>query len=1040
MAKRLLLGAAAAGKSHYAIKLAQEAAGSLLAEVRVCVPTGLQARAWQARLAAAGGALGVHVLVFDQLAAACLDEAGETYTELDEAVQYRVLRTIIGQLPLEHYAPLKAKPGFVQVAQRLISELKAGLIDPVMFRQAIAELGDEPRLRELAEIYEAYQAQLKDQDWADRVGLHWLAVEALEKRATEACRDWPLLIVDGFDDFTSSQLALLKVLAERVEAFVMTLPKAEAMAYPRYKETQEDVEAALGVKGEALPSEQRATEAALHHVARNLFSLAPVKPLPGDEVITLWEAADRSAEVRSALRWLKEQIVRDGIPTNQVALSARDIAAYRPYVMQTAAEFGLPIRLVDGLPLRQSPIIAALMDLWRLFIPDTATGGAALPRRQVISAWRSPYFALEEEGQSITAADADRLDQLAREQRVIRGWEQWRAAFAAKPAMHEREEDEEEYAGRGLSARQVQDLEEKFAYFLRVTEPPAEATTMRDFVRWLERIIGPDPETADDPAQTAGSLQIIARARGNPETAEADVAALRALKEILRGLVWAEEAAGTPEPVSFLSFINELSGAILATHFFPAPYSKEEGVLVASATQVRGLSFDAVALMGLSEGSFPATISEDPFLRDGDRATLKEQFSFALQPSTQSAEREFFYEAVTRPRRRLLLTRPILAENGADWVASPYWEAVRQLTTQMPERIGSEEIVAADKSASWVEWWETVSAAAEPLTKDQVQDQATWQHINRAAGIWRARQEAERSIWEGDLQVVAENLSSEHGPDKIWSASRLETYQTCGFLFYLRYVLGVEPRPEPAEGLDARQLGSLYHRILEQVMRKEGLDFTDEAAVQEWVSGVARPILDAAPEEEGFRETPWWRQTQQEIINNVTSTIMALAGDGYEFLYSEVSFGIKSRPLIIEDGGDKLQLRGFIDRVDRQGDGRIRIIDYKLSSPYAYGAREFAEGKRLQLPLYALAAEAALALGSVTDGFYWHFRHEKKSPFQLSKAEGGVSGAIDMAIKHAWDVVQRVRDGQFQPRPPNNGCPSYCPAAGFCWQYTAKSW
>mgnify|MGYP000022350862 CR=1 FL=1 len=68
-------------------------------------------------------------------------------------------------------------------------------------------------LGELAQIYAAYQARLQAQGWADRAGLGWLAVEALEERAPEVARDWPLLVVDGFDNFTSVQLAMLGVLA-----------------------------------------------------------------------------------------------------------------------------------------------------------------------------------------------------------------------------------------------------------------------------------------------------------------------------------------------------------------------------------------------------------------------------------------------------------------------------------------------------------------------------------------------------------------------------------------------------------------------------------------------------------------------------------------------------------------------------------------------------------------------------------------------------------------------------------------------------------
>jgi RecB family exonuclease len=152
----------------------------------------------------------------------------------------------------------------------------------------------------------------------------------------------------------------------------------------------------------------------------------------------------------------------------------------------------------------------------------------------------------------------------------------------------------------------------------------------------------------------------------------------------------------------------------------------------------------------------------------------------------------------------------------------------------------------------------------------------------------------------------------------------------------------------------------------------------------------------------------------------------------------EAAFGIKGQPaLVIRDGEDSLHLRGFIDRVDRDPAGRVRIIDYKTSSPYDFTAKSVQEGKRLQLPLYALAARDALGLGEPVDGFYWHVRHAKASAFTLGAFPGGPAAAMQVATAKAWEAVRGARGGHFVPRPPDNGCPKYCPAAGFCWHYRA---
>jgi hypothetical protein len=90
------------------------------------------------------------------------------------------------------------------------------------------------------------------------------------------------------------------------------------------------------------------------------------------------------------------------------------------------------------------------------------------------------------------------------------------------------------------------------------------------------------------------------------------------------------------------------------------------------------------------------------------------------------------------------------------------------------------------------------------------------------------------------------------------------------------------------------------------------------------------------------------------------------------------------------------------------------------------------------LPLYALAAQQALHLGEVAEGFYWHVQHAKASGFTLAKFPEGPAGAIEVARSYAWDAVRRARNGQFSPAPPDGGCPEYCPAVAFCWRYRPR--
>jgi ATP-dependent helicase/DNAse subunit B len=1067
MSVRLYLAPAAAGKTAFAVDAVRQAGQGLQSIPRVVVPTHLQVRAWRRRLAEAGGAIGVRVLTFDRLYAECLMAAGEVYTELSDPVQYRLIRRIVDDARLIHYAPLADRPGFVHILVEMIGELKAARIWPETFTQAVAALGDEPRLGELAWIYVTYQQRLQQRRWADRPGLGWLAVEALDERAPHVGSDWPLVVIDGFDNFTPVQLDFLRVLAGRVQEMVVTLTgttdgSERPLVHRRFQRTRELLEQTLGVDSALLPEHASRQAPALAHLEAKLFR-GDDGPIDAQGSVELVEAPDRAAEVRAALRWVKARLVQDGMRPGDVALLARSIAPYRPFILQTTQEFGVPMHLIEGLPLRTNPAITALLDLLRLMVPASDENPEpALPRRLVVEAWRCPYFdwsALPEEAAEpigITPRDADALDAAARWGRIIAGLSQWEEVLSdlaahTEEAAESAEHDEE----RGWPAdvpvdTDAQALRDKFRRFVRRLTPRGGERSYREFVGWLEVLIGQDPEleTPGFPlAEEPTSLQVVTQARAVAGSfAERDVAALRALKDVLRGLVWAEEALGV-STMDFAAFFNELVGAVeAATYRLPVRPGHEE-VLVADVVQARGVPFRAVAVLGLAEGEFPATLREDPILRDGDRLRLRREFNLALEPSTESAEAEFFYETITRPAERLLLTRPRLAENGALWEASPFWEEVRRLVDVQPETLTSESVPAPGAVASWPELMESLSAHighdnAKAWVSEAEPSRCT--ALNAAAGLVSLRsappdEEEPSGPYDGDLTILRETLGRRFSPKHTWSPSRLENYVTCGFLFFVASVLGLEPRQEPKEGLDARQLGNIYHRILRDVYQYPGV--TDPTSLEQLLAAlptIADRVLDEAPKREGFRETAWWAQTRSEIVEKVRRSLQALAdleGEFVPFKY-ETPFGLEGEPpLVVHEEGDSLRLRGFIDRLDVAPDRKVRIIDYKTSAPSGFQRRDVAAGRRLQLPLYALAAREALGLGEPVEGFYWHVQQAEPSGFKLSRFDGGPQGAMKVATEKAWEAVRGARAGRFVPLPPQNGCPPYCPAAAFCWRY-----
>jgi len=1108
MSTLLYTAPAGGGKTAYVVAEARRAARGLNATPYVLVASALQAQAFRRRLAHAGGAIGVRVMTFEELNQMCLHRADAVYSAVPEAVQHRVIRSVVRELPLAHYAPLTGQPGFVRALKEIIDNLKAARVHPESFADAVTVHGDTARLRELADIYAAYQARLQAEGWADAAGMGWLAVEALENNTSQIGADWPLLVVDGFDDFTPVQLELLAILASRVERTIITLTgsideRKRSLAHRRFDRTRQELVETLGIEPTCLPNGIVGRAPALSHLEANLFrsEATPITSRPShpcEGAVDLIEAANRAQEVRAALRWLKRQVTERGLSPAKLALLARDVSPYRPFIRQIAAEFGLPVHIYAGQPLDKNPVVAALVDLLRLMLPvegaETIGGdqdgpapqppGAepALPPRLVIEAWRSPYFdwsahcATEESPDDrttsptgIESGDAEALGIVVRRGRVIAGLNQWETAFEVleevgdrrvKESARETDEvrgaDDGEPAPRALTARRVRDLRDKFQRFVQRLTPPEGRHSTRDFVRWLETLIGADPQVTSGRfprPESPTSLHVVARVREADEDgrepfslAERDLAALACLKGVLQGLVWAEEALNDP-PTSFPQFLQELSGAAEATFYRLPLHRDSEEILVADVVAARGVPFQAVAVLGLAEGLFPAPQSEDPLLWDTDR----EELSLPLEVSTQSAEAEYFYETVAAPLQRILLTRPRLADDGAPWEASPFWEEVRRLVDAEPTTLSALPGSGLHHPASWPELFQTAGASASRGSPEP-DDLWMWlsenspesvEALDAAVHVLNWRQSQAETPFDGGLHHLSERFATHFHCDYTWSASRLEAYRTCPFYFFVSKVLDLEPREEPTEGISWLHRGNLYHEILELVYRTVE-DPTDLDQLLTALPTVAGSVLDAAPERQGFRRTAWWVQTRREIVDDVRRSLEALSqeeqrGDFVPIRY-EAAFGLWGDPPLVvphPDGEDIFQLRGLIDRVDQDANGHVRIIDYKTGGPSSYGNSALRDGDKIQLPLYALAARNALGLGQPLSGFYWHVRHAEPSPLKLE--DFGPKEAIRVAVAHAWEAVRNAREGRFTPHAPKGGCPPYCPAASFCWHFE-RSW
>jgi ATP-dependent helicase/DNAse subunit B len=1020
MASQVLLSPPAGGKTSHCIqRILAVLREHPLASIWVVVPDRLQAYAFRRRLADAGGAIGVNVGTFGDVYREILRKADRSIPLASEWVVHRLLQSCIQSLnvtgKLPYYAPIGQMPGFLRVLRGAITELKLARIWPETLLEYASKRSQG--LLELARIYQSYQDTLGFLGWADREGINWLATEALENNS-ELASDFSLLIVDGFDSFNGAQRAALQLLSERLREVIITLPGLPETGRVALRR----VDRSLGRLVESVPSLRIETleqtphlPTPLAHLEKNIFE-SSMKGLDPANRISMIEATSPMEEVREALRWLKGKVERERIKLSKCGLIVADMERYIPFLKEAASEYGIPLRTFHGESLASSPPISALLDLLELPMRNFS-------RRLMLESVRSPYLDLSAYG--LSTMDAYKLEAVSQHGQVIDGMDQWREALEL---LSQVEEFPEEYDGevrwldfpRGGRASQLLIGLEAFAD--RLAMPGA--MSMGDWVAWLEDLMD-DVHFLEERETTR------------------DEAAFLDLREILRSFVLGELIGGE-DRIEAPVFYAILRDILEASQYQEKPNWMEPAILALTPHGGRGLRFDVVAVLGLAEGIFPEIEREDPFLPEEVRNALD------LEPRLMREQVGLFYQAVTRADQFLLLTRPYLADDGEYWEPSPYWVAVSDLLKDDPIKIQSETPRPLADAASSQEllFWAVRRNGLPVRFSEPFMDR--WERLRQSRDVLVTRQKkVPEGPFEGFVEGIASLLKERYGANFVWSPSRLEIYGTCPQRFYVESALEFEQKIPPEPGFDALQLGTMLHLILEEVYQR-----VDEPSdVDEVIRGLdplALEVFSNAPYRLAFRPSPLWNVEQEQLLVALKDTILGLAaiGEDWKPVAFEQVFGIKGEPpLELEMEGLRILLRGIIDRLDADDEGNLRVMDYKTGSGHLAPV-DLIEGRRLQLPLYALAASKALRLGKPVDGFYWAILKAEAGRLRLRKFRHqdedrvytGLEGAVRLALEHVARIAKGVQKGEFPPIPPKGGCPSYCAAATWCWRYRPKDW
>ena len=487
-------------------------------------------------------------------------------------------------------------------------------------------------------------------------------------------------------------------------------------------------------------------------------------------------------------------------------------------------------------------------------------------------------------------------------------------------------------------------------------------------------------------------------------------------------------------------------------------------VRVAAVGTVDAARADLVILANLAEKSFPApgsvplepTPTEQPGLFDLDPADS----SGADRSTDLSYSRELlrFTRAVAAANSALILTYPTTETTGESLLPAGFLdEILRRLDPESLARVersarfdpvlrGCEDLAKATGDARVLAVAEACAGNFGPLGDLAAQpDHATaLRGVAEAFRVGHARRERtdfnQYDGWLMDTEAIAQ-IAVKLGPEHSFSPSQLESFAYCPFQFFARYVLGLK-LTDAAEELaeDYAERGREVHEVLEEVhqtLKDTGsTDLLGDLTIHinDYMGVELAKYDDATPADvaEVLREINT-RRTGRALDRylNQFRKYSVKHGVGAVPDRFEVKFGQPDKPgsldhLILGTGETQIKVEGVIDRIDRvekDGQSRFRVIDYKTGANPSQG--DVKSGQASQLPLYAMAVEKLVLLEEGTeflDAGYWSLSKEGFKPVKLD----GWDGFREAVGEFVEAMVGKLRGGVFPIASQESKCTQFC--------------
>ena len=402
--------------------------------------------------------------------------------------------------------------------------------------------------------------------------------------------------------------------------------------------------------------------------------------------------------------------------------------------------------------------------------------------------------------------------------------------------------------------------------------------------------------------------------------------------------------------------------------------SYQDGVTVGDTERSRANQVKAVFIIGLNDGVFPRVERAEGFFNDTDRQVLKDKGIELAKGTLENLYDDNFniYKAFTTAEENLFLSYCQSDLDGKSLRPSTLIFKIKKIFINLKEK--SDILENKNYFSLEKEIYENLIFNINYLNKNNKLNNNNFEKNLFLFYKYFKENENYKKLLKNNIKYIKflkmpekikkENIEKLYGKKLNTSVSKLETFKSCPYKFFLQYSLKLKEREKlQVSSLDT---GTFMHDIInsffeELNIQKINYKNINEKEQEEIINKIIDEKLKLSQNYIFVANQKYIllvKRLKRIILKSIKYIILSLKASDFTLAGTEVAFDEKNgkyEPIIINlENGKKIEITGKIDRIDIAKDEKnkyIRIIDYKSSVKDLDFTNIFA-GLQLQLITY----------------------------------------------------------------------------------------